>query len=72
MPKIMDIEGIGPKYAEQLIKSRRSYNQCIIGERENPQRRQDLSKATYISEALILQWVNHADLFGSKVLVQIF
>jgi len=66
MPKIMDIEGIGPKYAEQLIKAGVRTTNALLEKGKTPKGRQDLSKATDISEALILQWVNHADLFRIK------
>lgn len=66
MPKIIDIEGIGPKYAEQLIKAGVRTTNALLEKGKTPKGRQDLSKTTNISESLILEWVNHADLFRIK------
>lgn len=66
MTKIIDIEGIGPKYAEKLQKAGVHTITSLLNKGKTPKGRQELSKATGISDSLILQWVNHADLFRIK------
>ncbi|NMC11771.1 MAG: DUF4332 domain-containing protein [Chloroflexi bacterium] len=66
MTKIIDIEGIGPKYAEKLEKAGVRTITSLLNKGKTPKGRQELSKATGISDSLILQWVNHADLFRIK------
>lgn len=66
MPKIIDIEGIGPKFAEKFIAAGVRTTEALLEKGKTPKGRQELAKTTGISEALILQWVNHADLFRIK------
>jgi predicted flap endonuclease-1-like 5' DNA nuclease len=61
--KIIDVEGIGPVYAEKLqavgIKTTEEYlEKCAT-----PAGRKALAEETDISPKLILKWANHADLF---------
>ena len=66
MTKILDIEGIGPVYAAKLqevgIKSVEALLECGA----HPKGRQDLAEKADISKDLILEWVNHADLYRIK------
>lgn len=66
MPKIIDIEGIGPKNAEKMHEAGIRSTDALLEKGKTPKGRQELSKSTGISDALILQWVNHADLFRIK------
>lgn len=62
MEKLVDIEGIGVKYAEQLKNAGISDQNELLrhcGERKH---RIDLAEKTGISYQLILKWVNQADL----------
>ncbi len=66
MPKIIDIEGIGEKYAEKLQKAGVRTTDTLLEKGKTPKGRQELSKSTGINDSLLLQWVNHADLFRIK------
>ncbi len=62
MARIVDIEGIGSKYATKLteVGVKSSTRLLYIGSTKRG--RQDLAEHTGISEKLILEWVNLADL----------
>ena len=66
MPRIMDIEGIGAKYAKKLndVGVRSTTRLLEIGATKRG--REDLSEHSGISESLILEWVNLADLMRIK------
>ncbi len=66
MTKIVDIEGIGPKYAKKLhsVGVRSTGRLLQIG--TDKRGRKDLAEETGISEKLVLEWVNLADLMRVK------
>lgn len=66
MAKIVDVEGIGTKFADKLIKAGVSTTEALLQAGKTPKGRQDLAKKTGIGDALILQWVNHVDLYRIK------
>jgi len=66
MPKISEIEGIGPVYGEKLSAAGIDTTDKLLKAGAKPSGRKELAKATGISEQKILQWVNHADLFRIK------
>jgi predicted flap endonuclease-1-like 5' DNA nuclease len=66
MASLIDIEGIGPAYAEKLAGQGLKTTDDLLGVAATPKGRQDLEVATGISGALILGWVNKADLFRVK------
>lgn len=66
MAKISDIEGIGPKYAEILAKEGIKTVEGLLKVAAKSKDRKRLSEASQISEKLILEWVNLADLFRIK------
>jgi len=63
---IIDIEGIGPTYAEKLntIGIKTTYDLLEAGATRKG--REELAEKTGISPKLILEWVNLADLFRIK------
>jgi len=61
--KIIDIEGIGPTYAEKLNSINIYMVSDLLEAGATPQGRKDLADKTGISGKLILEWVNLADLF---------
>lgn len=66
MAKLEEIEGIGAAYAVKLRKAGvRSTNE-LLKKGEAPAGRKQISKDSGISEKLILEWVNHSDLFRIK------
>lgn len=66
MAKIVNIEGIGPKYAEKLQALGIRTTEKLLTVAAHKQGRQDLAEQTGISEKLILEWVNLADLIRVK------
>ena len=66
MAKIIDIEGIGPIYAQRLIEIGVNTTGQLLKRGATPQGRDEITQKTGISRHLILEWVNHADLFRIK------
>lgn len=66
MAKIKDIEGIGTKYADLLAKEGIRTVEGLLKFGAKSKDRKKLSEGLQISEKLILEWVNHADLFRVK------
>ena len=66
MAKIIDIEGIGPVFAEKLIAIGVKTTNKLLKLGATPKGREELAEKTGISGTLILEWVNHADLFRIK------
>ena len=64
--KIVDIEGIGPVYAEKLAAAGLDTVDQLLEKCAAAKGRKALAEATGISEKLILTWTNHADLFRVK------
>lgn len=64
--KIIDIQGIGPVYAEKLIAIGIEDVAQLLEAGKTPKGRKDLEEKTGIRSDLILTWVNHADLFRVK------
>ncbi len=66
MATLLKVEGIGPKYADKLAKVGLKSTEGLLKAGSTPQGRKKLSEETDISDALILEWVNHADLYRIK------
>ncbi len=66
MTKLVAVEGIGPVYAQKLTDAGVTSLENLLERGATPQGRKDLAEATDISGALILEWVNRADLFRVK------
>ena len=64
--KIIDIQGIGPVYAEKLISAGVETVPQLLERGKTPKGRKELEVTTGIRHDLILTWVNHADLFRVK------
>ena len=60
--KIVEVEGIGPVYAEKLVKAGVADIETLLAKCAKPAGRKELAEATDISPKLILTWANHADL----------
>ena len=60
--KIVDIEGIGPVYAEKLIAAGIDNTEKLLEKCAKPAGRKALEEETGISGKLILTWTNHCDL----------
>lgn len=66
MASIMDIEGVGEAFAKKLVAAGISTVEKLLARGSTPQGRKEIEEATGIAHSLILQWVNHADLFRIK------
>lgn len=66
MTKLMNIEGIGPKNAEKLLKAGVQSVESLLKLGSTPQGRKKLAESADVSSDLILEWVNHADLYRIK------
>lgn len=66
MAKIIDVEGIGPKYAGKLEKAGVRTTEGLLKVGATPKARKDLATNSGISEELILEWVNRVDLYRIK------
>jgi predicted flap endonuclease-1-like 5' DNA nuclease len=66
MASIIDIEGIGEAYAKKLAAAGVGTVEKLLSKGCTPQGRKEIETQTGISHDLILQWVNHADLFRIK------
>ncbi len=64
--KIIDIQGIGPVYAEKLIAVGIETVPQLLEKGKTPKGRKELVEQTGIDKDRILTWVNHADLFRIK------
>lgn len=64
--KIVDIEGIGLVHAQKLGKAGIRNTSALLEKGATRSERRELARTTGISEALILQWVNRADLMRVK------
>jgi predicted flap endonuclease-1-like 5' DNA nuclease len=60
---IKDIEGIGPAYAKKLEKAGIHTTDALLKAGATAKGRKELAAETGISETLILEWVNLADLY---------
>lgn len=60
--KIVDVEGIGPVYAEKLIAAGIDNTEKLLEKCAKPAGRKALEEETGISGKLILTWTNHCDL----------
>lgn len=67
MARIIDIEGIGPAYKQTLKdKAGITTTEALLEATATPKKREELAAKTGISEKLILEWANLADLFRIK------
>ena len=66
MASIADIEGIGPAYAEKLKAAGVKTVEGLLEKGASRKGRKEIAEQTGISDTLILEWVNLADLFRIK------
>lgn len=66
MAKIIDVEGIGPKYADKLAKIGVKTTGALLKLGATPKGRKELADKSGISGDLLLKWVNHVDLYRIK------
>jgi len=66
MTKLLAIEGIGPVYGEKLKNNGIRSIESLLQKSASANGRKELEMKTGIGHALILEWVNLADLFRVK------
>lgn len=66
MAKLEYVEGIGPKYAEKLRSAGIKSTSDLLKKGGDPAGRKLIEKNSGISGKLILEWINHVDLFRIK------
>lgn len=66
MVPISKIEGIGDVYAQKLKELGIYTVEALLERGATPQGRAEIAEKTGISPKLVLEWVNHADLFRVK------
>ena len=66
MAGLEDIEGIGPSFAAKLAEAGLHTTDDLLSAGATSQGRDSIAGKTGISGALILEWVNHADLYRIK------
>jgi len=64
--KLIDVEGIGPVYADKLKSAGAETTKDLLKLAKTPADRKKLAETSGISETLILKWANHADLMRIK------
>ena len=63
MTKLIDIEGIGPVYAAKLKEAGVGSAEALLEQGATPKGRKQIAEKSGIGDGLILEWVNHVDLF---------
>jgi predicted flap endonuclease-1-like 5' DNA nuclease len=66
MAKLSKVEGIGEVYGQKLRATGITTTQALLEKGASRQGRTEIAEKTGISERLILEWVNHVDLFRIK------
>jgi len=66
MTLIMGVEGIGPQRSKKLQEIGIRSTAALLKKGATPKGRKEIEEKTGIEHALILEWVNHADLFRIK------
>lgn len=66
MPKVIDVEGIGPKYAKKLSAAGIKTTDALLKKGATPAGRKEIAEKTGIGHELILDWVNYVDLYRIK------
>jgi predicted flap endonuclease-1-like 5' DNA nuclease len=61
--KLIDIEGVGPIYAAKLQKAGVRSANGLLERGATPTGRKEIAAKSGIMDSLILEWVNHVDLF---------
>jgi predicted flap endonuclease-1-like 5' DNA nuclease len=64
--KLAEIEGIGPSYAAKLEAAGVGSVEALLEKGASRQGREEIATRSGVTAALILEWVNHADLMRIK------
>ena len=63
MANLLEIEGIGEVYRKKLKETGISTTDKLLEQGATPKGRKEIAAKADISPKLVLEWVNHADLF---------
>ena len=63
MAKLEYVEGIGKVYAKKLNGAGVRSTQALLRQGATPEGRKAIAKAAGVSDKLLLEWINHVDLF---------
>jgi predicted flap endonuclease-1-like 5' DNA nuclease len=66
MAKVIDVEGIGSKYAKKLSVAGIKTTDTLLKIGATPAGRKEIAEKTGIGAELILDWVNYVDLYRIK------
>lgn len=66
MAKLEYVEGIGEKYADKLRDAGITSTDVLLEKGATPKGRKEIAESADISPKLVLEWVNHVDLFRIK------
>ena len=66
MAKLTMVEGIGDIYAKKLTDAGIATTDALLEKGKTPKGRDEIAQGAGVSEKLVLEWVNHADLFRIK------
>jgi predicted flap endonuclease-1-like 5' DNA nuclease len=66
MANLLMIEGVGEKYAQKLKGAGIKSTDALLKMGSTPKGRKEIAAKTGIGDSLILEWVNHVDLFRIK------
>lgn len=66
MVSLKYVEGIGAAYAAKLAKAGVGSCEALLEKGKTPAGRKEIAEKANISEKMILEWVNHVDLFRIK------
>jgi predicted flap endonuclease-1-like 5' DNA nuclease len=70
MAKIIDVEGIGPVYSKKLVKIGITTTNKLLKKGATPMGRKEIEEKSGIGHELVLEWVNHVDLYRIKGVAQ--
>ncbi|MCD4751502.1 MAG: DUF4332 domain-containing protein [Anaerolineaceae bacterium] len=66
MTKIIDLEGVGPVYAEKLIAAGIRSVEAMLKAGSTPKGRVELAEKAGVTKDQVLEWTNYADLYRIK------
>ena len=66
MANLVEVEGIGEAYAKKLAAAGIKTTDALLAKGATPEGRKEIAVKTGISAKMILEWVNHVDLFRIK------
>jgi predicted flap endonuclease-1-like 5' DNA nuclease len=66
MTSLIEVEGIGEKYTKKLGDIGIKTVEALLTEGKTPKGRKEIADKSGVGDKLVLEWVNHADLFRIK------